>query len=106
MYKRQSVLRGTRRLVHKESDRARTIADVFSRMGIDIDLSEENLMRITGGPIRSATVESHNDHRIAMAAAMAALNSDDRVVVRRAEAVNKSYPGFWDDLRRLTTEKR
>lgn len=101
-----SVLRGTRRLVHKESDRARTIADVFSRMGIDIDLSEENLMRITGGPIRSATVESHNDHRIAMAAATAALNSDDSVVVRRAEAVNKSYPGFWDDLRRLTTEKR
>ncbi|WP_300286713.1 3-phosphoshikimate 1-carboxyvinyltransferase [uncultured Alistipes sp.] len=101
-----SVLRGTRRLVHKESDRARTIADVFSRMGIDIDLSTENLMRITGGPIRSATVESHNDHRIAMAAATAALNSDDSVVVRRAEAVNKSYPGFWDDLRRLTTEKR
>ena len=63
-------------------------------------------MRITGGPIRSATVESHNDHRIAMAAATAALNSDDSVVVRRAEAVNKSYPGFWDDLRRLTTEKR
>lgn len=101
-----SVLKGTRRLIHKESDRARTIADVFSRMGIATDLSTENVMRITGGPIRSATVDSHNDHRIAMAAATAALGSDGKVVVRRAEAVNKSYPEFWDDLRSLTTEKR
>lgn len=101
-----SVLKGTRRLIHKESDRARTIADVFSRMGIATDLSTENVMRITGGPIRSATVDSHNDHRIAMAAATAALGCDGKVVVRRAEAVNKSYPEFWDDLQNLTVEKR
>lgn len=101
-----SVLKGTRRLIHKESDRARTIADVFSRMDIATDLSTENVMRITGGPIRSATVDSHNDHRIAMAAATAALGCDGKVVVRRAEAVNKSYPEFWDDLQNLTVEKR
>ena len=101
-----SVLRGTRRLIHKESDRARTIADVFSRMGIETDLSTENVMRTTGGPIRSAAVDSHNDHRIAMAAATAALRCDEKIVIHRAEAVNKSYPEFWNDLQNLTVEKR
>lgn len=96
-----SSIRGTSRLVHKESDRARTLCDVFSEMGVETDIETENVMRITGGPVRSATVGSHNDHRIAMAAAVAALRSDERVVIRGAEAVDKSYPGFWDDLDRL-----
>lgn len=97
-----SVITGTGRLTHKESNRAEAIAGIFRAMGIEIDLSEENRMQITGGTIRSAAVDSHNDHRIAMAAAAAALRSDGEIVIRGAEAVNKSYPGFWDDLRRVT----
>ncbi|WP_302972956.1 3-phosphoshikimate 1-carboxyvinyltransferase, partial [Alistipes indistinctus] len=75
-----SVLTGTQRLTYKESNRAETIAEVFGRLGIGVDLSEKNTMRITGGPVSSAVVDSHNDHRIAMAAAVAALSSDDSVV--------------------------
>lgn len=93
-----SVLTGTQRLTYKESNRAETIAEVFGRLGIGVDLSEENTMRITGGPISSAVVDSHNDHRIAMAAAVAALSSDDSVVIEGADAADKSYPNFWNDL--------
>lgn len=96
-----SVLTGTQRLTYKESNRAETIAEVFGRMGIGVDLSEENTMRITGGPISSAVVDSHNDHRIAMAAAVAALSSDDSVVIEGADAADKSYPNFWSDLTSL-----
>ena len=93
-----SVLTGTQRLTYKESNRAKTIAEVFGRLGIGVDLSEENTMRITGGPVSSAVVDSHNDHRIAMAAAVAALSSDDSVVIEGADAADKSYPNFWNDL--------
>ena len=93
-----SVLTGTQRLTYKESNRAETIAEVFGRLGIGVDLSEENTMRIPGGPVSSAVVDSHNDHRIAMAAAVAALSSDDSVVIEGADAADKSYPNFWNDL--------
>ena len=93
-----SVLTGTQRLTYKESNRAETIAEVFGRLGIGVDLSEENTMRITGGPVSSAVLDSHNDHRIAMAAAVAALSSDDSVVIEGADAADKSYPNFWNDL--------
>ena len=96
-----SVLTGTQRLTYKESNRAETIAEVFGRLGIGVDLSEENTMRITGGPVSSAVVDSHNDHRIAMAAAVAALSSDDSVVIEGADAADKSYPNFWNDLDKL-----
>lgn len=96
-----SVLTGTQRLTYKESNRAETIAEVFGRLGIGVDLSEENTMRITGGPVSSAVVDSHNDHRIAMAAAVAALSSDDSVVIEGADAADKSYPNFWNDLNTL-----
>lgn len=93
-----SVVTGTQRLTYKESNRAETIAEVFGRLGIGVDLSEENTMRITGGPVSSAVVDSHNDHRIAMAAAVAALSSDYSVVIEGADAADKSYPNFWNDL--------
>lgn len=96
-----SIIRGTHRLIHKESNRAQTLADVFGGMGVAVDIETENEMRIIGGTIHGATVSSHNDHRIAMAAVVAALNSDGAVTIRGAEAVDKSYPEFWDDFRNL-----
>ena len=96
-----TVLTGTRRLTYKESNRAETIAEVFGHMGIEMDLSQENTMLIKGGPICSALVDSHNDHRIAMAAAVAALRSDGSVIIDGADAVDKSYPEFWHDLETL-----
>lgn len=98
----ESVITGTKRLANKESDRAKTITETFARLSIDIDISRENTMIIKGGPIQGGIVNSYNDHRIAMAAAVAALTSSAEVVIEDAQAVNKSYPGFWNDLSAIT----
>ncbi len=97
-----SVITGRERLIHKESNRAAALTDLFGRMGLDIDLSDPDAMRITGGGLHGAQVESHADHRIAMAAAVAALTASSPVTIRGAEAVSKSYPRFWDDLNAIT----
>jgi len=51
--------------------------------------------------VKSARVSSHHDHRIAMACAVAALKAKGEVVINDAEAVNKSYPQFWEHLQKL-----
>lgn len=97
----KTILKGTTRLTYKESNRALALQQEFGRMGIDIDLSQPDTMVVKGGPVRGTTVDSHNDHRIAMAAGVAALRSDNGIKVSGAEAVGKSYPGFWEALESL-----
>ena len=75
----ESVIIGTDRLRHKESDRAETIRREYEKMGIEVDISEKNIMRIRGGEIRPATTFSHNDHRIAMSIAASALRCKEVV---------------------------
>ena len=94
----ETTLYGTSRLTHKESNRAETIAEEFSKIGIAVDISEENIMRIQGGKIHATEVESHNDHRIAMALAVAGLISDGVMQIHGAERVAKSYPDFIEQL--------
>lgn len=97
----ETVIYGTHRLIHKESNRAEAIRKEFTKLGIEVDLSEEDTMRIRGGKIRSGVVESHNDHRMAMALAVAGLLSDGEVTIKDAACVAKSYPQFFDDLDRI-----
>ena len=94
----ESVIIGTERLRHKESDRAETIRSEYEKLGIEVDISEENIMKIRGGEIRPATVFSHNDHRIAMSLAVSALRCKGEVRIENAECVEKSYPTFFEDL--------
>ena len=99
-----TTITGTLRLTHKESNRALTLQDVFGKMGVQIDL-EGDIMKVHGGKgIQGAQVHSHHDHRIAMAAAVAALGANGAVTIEDAEAIDKSYPEFYIDLRRLGTE--
>jgi 3-phosphoshikimate 1-carboxyvinyltransferase len=71
---------------------------------VQIDL-EGDIMKVHGGKvIQGAHVHSHHDHRIAMAAAVAALGANGAVTIEDAEAIDKSYPEFYIDLRRLGTE--
>ena len=95
-----SRIKGVTRLKHKESDRAYTLKVEFGKMGIDIQL-EGDEMRITGGRVKGSLVHSHHDHRIAMACAVAALNADGETRIEAAEAINKSYPDFFEDLEKL-----
>jgi len=91
-------IHGAKRLTHKESDRAITLQDVFGKMGIVIEL-QGDLMLVHGGTgVTAAEVSSHHDHRIAMAAAVAALGASSDVVIHDAEAINKSYPDFYQHI--------
>ena len=98
----QSTIIGTQRLLHKESDRAETIRQEYEKLGIEVDISEENVMKIRGGEIHPATVFSHNDHRIAMSLAVSALRCKGDVTIENAECVEKSYPTFFEDLVSIT----
>lgn len=93
-----SVITGTDRLRHKESDRAETIRREYDKLGIEVDISKPNIMKIRGGEIRPAEVFSHNDHRIAMSLAISALRCSGEVNITSAECVEKSYPTFFGDL--------
>jgi 3-phosphoshikimate 1-carboxyvinyltransferase len=98
-----TAIEGVHRLTHKESNRALTLQEEFGKMGVEIVL-QNDLMLIKGGcAIKGAAVHSHHDHRIAMACAVAALRADKETVIDGAEAVNKSYPGFWKDMVSLNT---
>jgi 3-phosphoshikimate 1-carboxyvinyltransferase len=100
-----STIVGTNRLTHKESDRAAAIRSEYGRLGIAVDLAQENVMSISGGPITGGvTVDSHGDHRMAMSLAVAALRASSPVVILDAECVSKSYSDFWEDFDKLKIE--
>ena len=90
------------RLRIKESDRLDTVTQVLNALGAKVEEFEDHLVihgkeRLAGG----VTVSGHNDHRIAMMAAIAAIRCDNPVTVTGAECVKKSYPDFWEDYRSL-----
>jgi 3-phosphoshikimate 1-carboxyvinyltransferase len=92
-----SEIQGVSRLAHKESPRHTVLQTELSKMGIEV-LLEDNTMRIVGNPhIRGAILDSHNDHRIAMTAAILALRADSPVTIENADAIDKSYPDFYED---------
>ena len=98
--KGETTIKGVSRLTHKESNRALTLQDEFDKMGITIDL-QDDLMIITGGTPKGADCDSHHDHRIAMACAVTGLAASSEMVIAGAEAVGKSYPDFFDHLKKL-----
>ncbi len=84
----------------KESDRIAVVAMELGKVGIVVEELPDGLV-IRGGGAHGAAIESHNDHRIAMAFAVAGLRVAG-ITIHGAEAVAKSYPGFWDDFARIT----
>ena len=96
----ESVIYGTHRLEHKESNRAETLRSEYAKLGIDIRL-EGDAMYIRGGAVGSGEVYSHGDHRIAMSLAISALRADGEVLLRDAEVVSKSYPDFYEAIESL-----
>ena len=96
-----TVIRHAGRLRTKESDRLAAITAALSGLGADISETGDGLIIKGGAPLTGGSVSSQGDHRIAMAAAVAATVCAEPVLIEGAEAVSKSYPGFFDDLRRL-----
>jgi 3-phosphoshikimate 1-carboxyvinyltransferase len=85
----------------KESDRLSAVTRNLQAMGAQVEQTEDG-WRIPGGQrLHGADIESYDDHRIAMAFAIAALKAEGSTVIRNPECVGISYPGFFDDLERL-----
>ena len=90
------------RLRIKESDRLATVTEVLNALGAQVEEHEDHLVihgreKLAGG----VTVSGHNDHRIAMMAAIAAIRCEKPVTIIGAECVKKSYPKFWEDYEAL-----
>jgi 3-phosphoshikimate 1-carboxyvinyltransferase len=101
--KGSSRIKGLKRLAFKESDRGLTLQEEFAKLGIAIELEgDEMTVQGTGTvSVMQQHFSSHNDHRIAMALAVAIVNAKTDIFIDQAEAVNKSYPGFFEDLAAL-----
>ena len=83
------------RLRLKESDRVESVLNMLSALGAD-GYANENEMHIFPANFHGGTVDSVNDHRIAMAAAIATTSASAPVTILGADCVKKSYPSFWD----------
>lgn len=90
----------TGRLRFKESDRIASIIDMLESLGCHADADEDSLT-VYPGVFQGGSVNAYNDHRIVMAAAIAATCATGPVTIGNANCVDKSYPGFWDDYRKL-----
>lgn len=94
------------RLRLKESDRLAAMYDCLSRLGADIT-EQPGGLTITGGfPLKGGTVNGYNDHRVVMAMTVASILCDGPLIIEGADAVNKSYPTFFEDFKWLGGEYR
>ncbi len=92
-----SKIKGVNRLLHKESNRAKTLQTEFKKLDLNISIVNNEMLIEGTGKLSPAVVKSRKDHRIAMSLAIASsLTSSVGVKIEQAEYVNKSYPEFWD----------
>jgi 3-phosphoshikimate 1-carboxyvinyltransferase len=94
----QTKIKGVNRLTHKESNRAFSLQQEFGKMGVQIETNADIMIIHGVANLEGAKLHSHHDHRIAMACAVAALRGNGETVIAEADAVNKSYPDFFDHL--------
>lgn len=96
-----SHISGVQRLFNKESNRAATIADMIREMGGQMEVRENNMFIKGGCTLKSAVINPERDHRIVMAATIAAIGAGVKVEIKDADAVEKSYPNFFKALQSL-----
>lgn len=96
----ECIIKGTNRLIGKESNRLEAIVTELGKLGANIRVTENCLAIQPCRNIGSATVDSHNDHRIAMMLATIGLSSNG-IQIANCECVSKSYPEFFDVLKYL-----
>jgi 3-phosphoshikimate 1-carboxyvinyltransferase len=94
-----SELGGIARARLKESDRVAAVKEGLEKMGIEVSESRDSLTIVGAGP-RGAVIDSHDDHRIAMAFSILGLYTGNTVITG-AECVNKTFPQFWDILKSI-----
>ena len=97
----KTVIYNAGRLRLKESDRIESVCTMLRSLGADITETDDGMVINGKKALVGGEVDSFNDHRIAMAAAVAAVKCENPVIIRRADAVNKSYPEFFNDYNKL-----
>ena len=95
-----AVFTDIRRLRLKESDRVASVIAMLHAMGIHAEATE-NTFTVHPGIFRSGWIDTVNDHRIAMSAAIAATIATGPVTILGCQCVNKSFPSFWEEYARL-----
>ena len=96
----RTVITNVSHLRLKESNRIAAPVNELRRMGIITQETDDGLI-ITGGKPHGAKIETYNDHRIAMSFAVAGLAIPE-IMIKNSACVNKSFPGFWDELKKLS----
>lgn len=97
----KSCITNAKRLRLKESDRLHAVASELGKLGACVEEEPDGLVIQGVKRLKGATVDGWNDHRIVMALAVASSCAEGCVEIKGHDAVSKSYPGFWDDFRRL-----
>lgn len=95
-----AVFTGIHRLRLKESDRVESVIQMIKNLGGKAEV-DENTLSVYGTGLKGGTVDSMNDHRIAMSAAIASTVCTEPVTILGAQCVSKSYPHFWEEFSRL-----
>lgn len=91
-----TTIRNVGHIRHKETDRIGALATELRKLGAQVDETPDSL-RIVPGPFRAATIDTYDDHRMAMSLALVGLRQPG-VVINDPNCVGKTYPGYWDDL--------
>ncbi|AEF94856.1 3-phosphoshikimate 1-carboxyvinyltransferase [Desulfotomaculum nigrificans CO-1-SRB] len=99
-----TVIRDAAELKVKESNRLATVAGELTKLGAAVEELPDGLIIKGGKPLTGAVVDSHGDHRIAMAMAVAGLAARGRTVIKEAQCIPVSFPGFADALKSLAVE--
>ena len=97
----ESVLCNAKRLRLKESDRIKSTALLIKSLGGKVIESDDSLIIKGKGCLLGGEVDSFNDHRIVMAAALASVICKEKVTIKNAQAIEKSYPNFFEDLKSI-----
>jgi 3-phosphoshikimate 1-carboxyvinyltransferase len=94
----QTLVRDAAELRVKETDRIAVVVEELSKMGASIEAREDGFLVTGPTPLHGATVDSHGDHRLGMALAVAGLLAEGQTVVRGADCIADSFPGFGELL--------
>lgn len=98
-------IRNARELRVKETDRITTTVENLRNMGVDVEEYEDGMVIHGGKPLKGAAIQSHGDHRIAMAFAIAGLFAKGETIVHGTDCINTSYPGFAHHLEAIRNER-
>jgi len=97
----ETIIKDASELKVKESNRISTMSEELSKMGICITETKDGMIIKGNQKFKGAVVESHNDHRVAMSLAIAALLADSETTINNSECVNISFPGFFEYISSL-----